>query len=67
MTPEACVLTNTDNIAYLGRINDWYAALGKKRHHVRSEDLRDALGAVLEGREVEVPRTDAIGCNIPDR
>lgn len=67
MTPEACVFTREGKLAYLGRINDWYAGLGKKRFNVRNEDLRNALDAVLAGREVATPRTKVIGCNIPER
>jgi hypothetical protein len=29
-------------------------------------DLPDALSAVLTGRPVKVPRTEAVGCSIPE-
>jgi hypothetical protein len=65
-TPEAVVLTSDGKVLYLGRIDDRYADLGKRREHVRSHDLRDALDAVLAGRPVLQSRTTAVGCIIPD-
>ena len=70
VTPEAVVvLPDTPAggpYAYQGRIDDWYEDLGRKRRFPRNHDLRAALDAVLAGRPVEVPRTRAIGCLVPD-
>jgi hypothetical protein len=66
MTPEAAVLTPAGELAYRGRIDDWYAALGSKRRQPTTADLRDALEALLAGRPVPVARTQAVGCFIPD-
>jgi hypothetical protein len=65
-TPEAAVLSPAGELLYLGRIDDRYADLGKRREQVTSHDLRDALEAVLAGRPVERPRSTAVGCTIPD-
>jgi len=66
VTPEVAVLDGRGEIAYLGRIDNWYAALGKKRRQATTSDLADALDAVLDGRPVEVSWAPAVGCLIPD-
>ena len=64
VTPEAAVILPTGKIAYRGRIDDRYYALGKARSEAQVKDLRSALDAVLAGKAVETPRTTAIGCFI---
>jgi len=66
ITPQAFVVDRTGAIRYRGRIDNLYAALGKPRQHVTSHDLRDALDAVLAGRPVPTPETEALGCFIVD-
>ena len=66
ITPEAAVVGAGGELLYRGRIDDLYAALGKKRVRPTRHDLRLALAAVVEGRPVEQPRTEAVGCFIPD-
>lgn len=65
-TPEAAVLSPAGEIVYRGRIDDLFADLGQKRRAARNRDLRAALRAVVEGRPVPVPRTVAVGCDIPE-
>jgi len=64
VTPEAIVVDPSGTIRYRGRIDNFYAALGRPRQQVTAHDLRDALDAVLSGRTVERPRTTAVGCYI---
>jgi hypothetical protein len=64
VTPEAVVVDRRGTIRYRGRIDNFYAALGKPRQRATSRDLRDALDAVLAGKTVERPRTTALGCYI---
>ena len=64
ITPEAVVVDTKGDIRYRGRIDNFYAALGKPRQHVTEHDLVDALDAVLAGRPVPKPETDALGCFI---
>jgi hypothetical protein len=66
MTPQAVVVDRGGAIRYSGRIDNLYAALGRPRQRVTEHDLRDALDAVVAGRPVARPRTDAIGCHIVD-
>ena len=66
ITPEAAVLSPTGEVLYLGRIDNRYAGLGKRRDQVTSHDLRDSLDSILAGRPVSQPRIAAVGCNITD-
>jgi len=64
VTPEAVVIDSRGEIRYRGRIDNFYAALGKPRQQVTTHDLRDALDAVLAGKPVPNPETKALGCYI---
>ncbi len=66
VTPEVVVVRPGGSIAYRGRIDNSYAALGRQRSVVTEHDLRDALDAVLAGRAVVKPEVAPIGCYIPD-
>jgi hypothetical protein len=66
ITPETAVLTPDGEVAYRGRIDDTYPGLGKKRVAPDQRDLRHALDDILAGNPVKVPRTEAVGCSIPD-
>ena len=66
ITPQAFVIDRAGEIRYRGRIDNLYAAFGKTRQQVTSHDLRDALDAVLAGRQVPHPETEALGCFITD-
>lgn len=65
MVPEVAVFAADGSRKYHGRIDDLYADLGKRRARASSHDLRDALDAVLAGRPVARPETEAVGCDIP--
>ena len=65
-TPEVAVLLPDGTIAYRGRIDDRYTGLGKNRQAPSQQDLREVLTAILAGEPVQVPRTEAVGCSIPD-
>ena len=62
-TPEVFVLDELREVVYRGRIDDQYA-IGTHRPSSTRHDLVDALDAVLAGRPVATPRTDAVGCLI---
>lgn len=65
ITPEAIIVGKNGKVLYRGRIDNFYAALGKPRRFATEHDLRDALDEVLAGRTVAHPQTQAIGCYIP--
>ena len=64
VTPEAVVVGADGRVRYRGRIDNRYAALGQPRQAATVHDLRDALDAVVGGRSVTRPETEAIGCFI---
>jgi hypothetical protein len=64
VTPEAVIVDSKGQIRYRGRINNFYADLGKPRQQITQHDLADALNAVLTGKPVPNPETKALGCYI---
>jgi hypothetical protein len=66
VTPEAVVVDAKGDIRYRGRIDNFYADFGKPRRQVTVHDLTDALDAVLSGKPVANPETQALGCYIVD-
>ena len=65
ITPEVAVVLPGTEIAYRGRIDNAWGDLGARKPEPSQRDLRDALAAVLQGRPVPQPRTEAIGCDLP--
>ena len=66
ITPESAVYSKDGELVYRGRINNLYAALGTPRRQATEHSLRKALDEALAGRAVSRPRTQAVGCFIPD-
>jgi hypothetical protein len=64
ITPEAVVVDARGAVRYRGRIDNFYASLGKPRQVVTEHDLVDALDAILAGTPVPKPETQALGCFI---
>ncbi|MGE0608640.1 MAG: redoxin family protein, partial [Pirellulales bacterium] len=63
VTPEAAVFNAAGRLLYRGRIDDRYAAVGKRRQAATVHDLRDALTAIAAGQSIPTTRTDAVGCH----
>ncbi len=64
VTPEAAVFSPSRKLLYRGRIDDLYFGYGQRRFAATEHDLREALDAILSGKPVPRPRTQAIGCFI---
>ena len=64
VTPEVAVVADGGRLLYRGRVDDRYAAFGRKRTVATTRELRDALDAVTTGRTVPVALTKAVGCPI---
>jgi hypothetical protein len=64
INPTAVVVKPDASIAYRGRIDNFYAAIGKQRRVVTEHDLRDALDAVIAGKPVAKAETSPVGCYI---
>ena len=63
-TPEAVVLVGA-GVAYRGRIDDQWQALGA-RGPVQHNDLADAVTAALAGKQVPLPHPPSVGCLLPE-
>jgi hypothetical protein len=64
VTPQAVVVDRRGSVRYSGRIDNFYAALGRTRRVVTAHDLQDALNAIVAGKPVVTAETPAIGCYI---
>jgi peroxiredoxin/mono/diheme cytochrome c family protein len=62
-TPEVFVLDAGRTIRYRGQVDDQYG-FGVHRPAPGRRDLADALDALLTGRPIATPRTEAVGCRI---
>jgi len=60
-TPTVVVLDGDGVLRYRGRIDDQYK-VASRQEAPEHEELRDALDAVLDGREVATPEVPADGC-----
>ena len=65
VTPEAAVIGPRGQVLYRGRIDNVYAALGKRRPQATELDLRKALNEIVDGKPVSTSQTQPIGCYIP--
>lgn len=59
VTPEAFVIDNHGVLRYHGRIDD-----SQDESDISSEDLREALDAIITGRDVVKKEAKAFGCSI---
>ncbi|MCA9120352.1 MAG: redoxin domain-containing protein [Planctomycetaceae bacterium] len=62
-TPEVFVLDAADHIRYQGRIDDQYEP-GISRSEPTQHDLRNAIEALVNGRNVPRAKTQTVGCLI---
>ena len=65
VTPEAVVIGHDGKVRYSGRIDNFYAGLGRPRRQATVHDLRAALDELLAGKTVTTPHTNPVGCFIP--
>jgi hypothetical protein len=66
VTPEAFVVDPEGKVRYYGRIDDQFAARQKRNQNPTESELKDALAAVLNGREVKASHVEAVGCPLPE-
>jgi hypothetical protein len=66
VTPEAAVFLPDGELAYRGRIDDRFVAFGQAKPAPSRRDLALAIEQVLDGRPVDEPRTEAVGCPIAE-
>ena len=66
ITPEAAVYDSHGRLAYRGRIDDRYSAVGIERATATRHDLQDAIAATIAGKAVTPRFTQAVGCYVAD-
>lgn len=59
-TPELFVFDEMRRLVYTGKIDDNW----REPERVQTKYLEDALNELLDGKEVSVPETYAVGCSI---
>jgi peroxiredoxin len=59
------IVLKDKKVIYRGRIDDRFAANGKRRDKASTHELADVLDAVLAGKEPPISETAAYGCPIP--
>ncbi|MBL8755619.1 MAG: redoxin domain-containing protein [Planctomycetes bacterium] len=64
-TPEAAVCTAA-GLAYRGRIDDQWTALGNRRNTATTHDLERAVAAALGSGTAPTPWPPAVGCLLPE-
>lgn len=64
ITPEVVVISAEGKTLYQGRINDLYLGPTKRQRKATTADLREALDAIVAGKPVSTPTTEAVGCKI---
>ncbi len=62
ITPEVLLLDKNLLILYRGAIDNWYYDLGKNRPQASENYLIQAIDAALQGKEISLKQTKAIGC-----
>lgn len=65
ITPEAVISDHAGKVLYRGRIDNFYAAIGKPRQQATEHDVRRALDEALAGKRVSVAETQPVGCFLP--
>ena len=64
ITPECFLLDNNLNIIYQGLIDDWVKKLGRKGQKINHRYLESAIESHLNGKPININKTNAIGCRI---
>ncbi len=65
VTPEAVVYVPKVGFVYRGRIDDRYVDFGKARAEASTNDLRDIVVEIQNGKLPASRVTTAVGCSIP--
>ena len=64
ITPEVYLIDENNKVQYQGLIDNWLGELGRKRQYVSQYYLKDAIESFINGEEIRIKRTKAIGCFI---
>ncbi len=59
-TPEFYLLDSENKVVYRGRLDD----SPRDPSHANTSELQNAIGELISGTSVSVPRTESIGCSV---
>jgi len=59
-TPEFYLLDSENRVVYRGRLDD----SPRDPSHANTSELQNAIGELISGTSVSVPRTESIGCSV---
>lgn len=62
--PQAFVIDAQGAIAYRGRIDDQFAAVGRRREQVSEDNFVDAIQATIAGKTPALSETETVGCRL---
>ena len=65
-TPQVFILSRHGAMLYSGRIDNRYSRVGRRRDEASIHDFKNALDAIVAGREVDVAVTEPVGCLLDD-
>ncbi len=65
-TPEAFVIDADGKVRYHGRIDDQFVARRLRNANPTGSELKDAIAAILNGKEIKTPEVEAVGCPLPE-
>jgi thiol-disulfide isomerase/thioredoxin len=66
VTPEAAVFNASRELIYHGRIDNFFATIGRVRPAATTHELEDSIQAALAGRLPAVKEAPGVGCYISD-
>lgn len=62
VTPEVVLISETGQVIYQGKVDNWLAELGRRRKTISQFYLKDAIESHLKGDSIQIKNTQAIGC-----
>jgi peroxiredoxin len=62
ISPEVFLVDPEGQVQYSGKIDNWFEALGVYRSIITKFYLNTAISNFLNGQEIAIKKTDAVGC-----
>lgn len=64
VTPEVFLVDSLNNVIYSGKINNLFETVSTKRPTATENFLQNAIDSALVGKQIQIRRTEPIGCII---
>lgn len=66
ITPEFFLISPQGDVLYSGALDDRFVKVGVQKPVAEQHYLKDALQAAFNGKEIQVKRTEPVGCYISE-